>query len=75
MKNIFQFTRRTYLPIIAVIILCSAGFSGCDKLDTALQNVVIFNYDHVANAHQIRFDETLQLPGNIRCNSVNPAQG
>jgi hypothetical protein len=44
---------------VGLVCLALASCSSCPDLDAPLQNVVVFQYDHVANVDLIRFDRDL----------------
>jgi hypothetical protein len=63
---------------LSVVVL--AGINGCDScqnnsLDTGLKNAVVFQYDHVANVHEIRFPNKVEISGTFGLNSVSPVEG
>lgn len=75
MKRLFSRPSRRSswkLSLLLLLLLALGGCSGCQKdVDTALGNLVVFEYDHVANVKQVRFSNS--IPGvTVAGNYVEP---
>lgn len=60
------------LPGAAALSFCLLCLPGCRTVDTVPANAVVLRYQHVANAHQVRFSSPLALPGRAPVDYVTP---
>jgi hypothetical protein len=68
--------KKSWYGSVIAATLSVIALAGCDNsLDTALKNVVVFQYDHVANVHEIRFRNNVDIPGTLGIGSISPKEG